>query len=478
MAGARAGGTWQRSYSRKLLVSDVAVIVLAMGLTQIAWFGLDGSNLTVSASGKLQVGYTQVSILVASAWIIALQASATRDGRVVGSGFVEYKRVSDATIWLFALFAIVAYLAKIDLARGYFLTALPLGLFLLLLSRWLWRQGLHRARATGNHLSRVLLVGAPAKCEFVAGNIQREPSSGLDVVAAAVPSGANRTVRGVPDVTDLASISNTIERLSIETIVLVGSDELSHNAVRSLTWELEERDVSLIVIPALTDVAGPRIHTRPVAGLPLIYVEFPTFLGRKNVTKRIFDVLSSVAGIVVLSPLLVGIAIAVKADTRGPAFFKQERIGRRGRPFRMYKFRSMTSSAEEELTSLLDRSEGNGVLFKMRDDPRVTRVGRFLRKNSLDELPQLLNVLKGDMSLVGPRPPLASEVAQYDQAARRRLLVKPGITGLWQVSGRSDLSWDDSIRLDLYYVENWSMTEDLILLYRTLRAVLRRDGAY
>jgi exopolysaccharide biosynthesis polyprenyl glycosylphosphotransferase len=230
--------------------------------------------------------------------------------------------------------------------------------------------------------------------------------------------------------------------------------------------------------PALTDVAGPRIHTQQVAGLPLIHVTTPTLEGGQRVAKRLFDVLAATCLVILAGPMMIVIALLVRLDSRGSIIFRQERIGVDGTSFKMLKFRSMVSDAESRLEELKDKNEGEGLLFKMRDDPRITRVGRFLRKYSLDELPQLFNVLNGSMSLVGPRPPLPTEVAEYGHDLRRRLLVKPGLTGLWQVSGRSNLSWEDSVRLDLYYVENWSLAGDLIILLRTFRAVFSSHGAY
>ena len=235
-----------------------------------------------------------------------------------------------------------------------------------------------------------------------------------------------------------------------------------------------------MVAPSLTDIGGPRIHTRPVQGLPLIHVETPTYSGRKLYTKRAFDLVGSGLLTVALSPVLLVLAVLVKATSPGPVFFLQERVGLNGGTFPMVKFRSMVVDAEARLQELsaLDRAEGNDVLFKMRNDPRVTKVGAFMRRYSLDEVPQLFNVLMGEMSLVGPRPPLAREVERYDVHVHRRFLVKPGMTGLWQVSGRSDLSWEDSVRLDLFYVENWSLVSDILILLKTARAVVRSEGAY
>ena len=247
--------------------------------------------------------------------------------------------------------------------------------------------------------------------------------------------------------------------------------------MRLLGWKLADAHISLIMAPATTDIAGPRMHMQPLNGLPLVHVSTPRITGLSAFFKRVVDVVASGLGLILLSPLFVVVALMVKRDG-GPVFFLQSRVGLNGELFKMVKFRSMRTDAEEVKKRLMEQNEGNGVLFKMKDDPRITPVGKFIRKYSIDELPQLWNVFIGDMSLVGPRPPLVEEVEQYEDIAYRRLLVKPGITGLWQVSGRSDLSWEESVRLDLYYVENWSLTGDFIILLRTVRAVFAKEGAY
>jgi exopolysaccharide biosynthesis polyprenyl glycosylphosphotransferase len=271
-----------------------------------------------------------------------------------------------------------------------------------------------------------------------------------------------------------------MSRVDADTLIITSSDELPNDRVRRISWGLQPGRQHLVVAPSIIDVGGPRIHTRPVAGLPLMHVETPRYEGAKLVAKRAFDLVVAGVLVVLLSPALIGIALAVRVDSRGTVLFKQERIGLNGRTFRMLKFRSMVPDAEARLATLRGEAhdKGNTVLFKMKDDPRITRVGRELRRYSLDEQPQLLNVLGGSMSLVGPRPSLERELTQYEEHTHRRFLVKPGITGLWQVSGRSNLTWEESVRLDLYYVENWSMTGDLTILWRTAKAVVGRDGAY
>ena len=248
--------------------------------------------------------------------------------------------------------------------------------------------------------------------------------------------------------------------------------------MRELAWQLEETGTDLCVAPALLDVAGPRTTIRPVAGLPLLQVDHPELAGGKQVIKAVFDRAVAGLALILLAPLFAVIAVAIRLDDQGPVFFRQTRVGLDGRTFKLCKFRTMVVDAEQRLAQLEALNEGAGVLFKMRRDPRVTKVGAWLRRWSLDELPQLFNVLSGDMSLVGPRPALPREVARYGDHMRRRLVVKPGITGLWQVSGRSGLPWEEAFRLDLRYVDNWSLALDLQILWKTWSAVIHGSGAY
>jgi exopolysaccharide biosynthesis polyprenyl glycosylphosphotransferase len=269
-----------------------------------------------------------------------------------------------------------------------------------------------------------------------------------------------------------------VDRHAVDVVAVASDPELAGQSLRRLSWALEQRGVELVVSPGIIEVAGPRISVRPVAGLSLLHLERPSVSGGPHLLKSVFDRVVALVLVLVAAPLLIGLALAVRLSSPGPVLFRQRRVGRAGEEFNMLKFRSMYVDAEQRLGDLHALSDGNQILFKMRDDPRVTRLGRILRRFSLDELPQLLNVLRGEMSLVGPRPPLPQEVALYAADDTRRMLVKPGLTGLWQVSGRSDLSWEESVRLDLRYVDNWSMTLDLLILWKTARAVLRGSGAY
>jgi len=299
-------------------------------------------------------------------------------------------------------------------------------------------------------------------------------------VGALVDSAQGDTVEGVPIVGSSRDAAEALISSGADTIAFGAWSTLSQAELRRLSWELEGTHVDILVSPNLTDVSGPRISVRPVAGLPLLHVEKPEFTGFRRVFKGLFDRGVAAVSLVLLSPLFLMLALAVRLDSKGPAFFRQERVGRAGRTFTMLKFRSMSVDAEQRLDEIKqDNVHGeDGPMLKVVNDPRITRVGHFLRRTSLDELPQLVNVLLGQMSLVGPRPPLPREVAQYENHVQRRLLVKPGLTGLWQVSGRADLSWEDSVRLDLYYVENWSFLLDIAILVRTVRAVLASRGAY
>jgi exopolysaccharide biosynthesis polyprenyl glycosylphosphotransferase len=470
---------WQRDYAFRLLVSDVVVIAISVIGSQFIWFGFEQRQLAWNIPFTL--GYTAVSIVVGTVWSLALAAYSTRNRKIIGSGTLEYKRVADATIRVFGTFALVAYLFEIELARGYFLTALPAGLFLLLASRWLWRQWLREKQRGGEYLSRAILVGERLKSVHVAHTIEQADGTGMFLVGAYTRGGTTTAnlIGDIPVLGNFDQILVGIDHFQIDSLILTGADEIGPAEMRQLGWDLGERDVELIVAPALTDVAGPRIHSRPVAGLPLIHVEYPALEGAKRFAKRSSDIVGSFLLLLLAALPFLAVAVAIKATSPGPIIYRQERIGRRGEPFGMLKFRSMVRDADDQLESLLDaQGTSDTPLFKVTNDPRITPVGRFIRKYSIDEFPQLFNVFVGQMSLVGPRPQRAAEVALYDDAAHRRLIMKPGMSGLWQVSGRSNLSWEDAIRLDLYYVENWSMTADLLILFRTVRAVLAPSGAH
>ncbi|WP_159736812.1 sugar transferase, partial [Arthrobacter sp. 9V] len=340
---------------------------------------------------------------------------------------------------------------------------------------------LARSRARGEHLQDVLIVGDAEDVRYVGARIAAAPSAGYRVravVTDCAPAGA-RVDLGAATAPVVGGIDDVLAHARAEgvsAVVVAGAVRGGHARLRRLGWQLEEHGVELVVSSPLADIAAGRVHERPVDGLPLMHVETPDY--RRRMGKRALDVVGAVLGLALLSPVLAAVALAVRADDGGPGFFRQVRVGRGGAEFPILKFRTMCVDAEARMAALQSENQGAGPLFKMQDDPRVTRVGAFLRRTSLDELPQLWNVLTGSMSLVGPRPALPREVALYEDFADRRLLVTPGITGLWQVSGRSDLDWAEGVRLDLHYVENWSFLHDLVILARTVPSVLRSRGAY
>ncbi|MGO4234684.1 sugar transferase [Pseudarthrobacter sp. YAF2] len=448
-------------------------------------FGVRFGFSDISNGDVRDADYLVLAAVLAVAWWLMLWLWGSREAKVLGSGSEEYKRVLAASMWLFGFVAIFSYALRIDTARGFVGLAFPAGALGLLAGRWLVRQHLSLERSRGRSTSRVLIIGGPHSAAHLSLSLKSAPSAGYLPIAAHLPgagTGWERDAQLSVPVTgteaDFDSILAVILASEVDAVAVSAGVNMHPKDLRRLGWELAARDIGMILAPALTDIAGPRIHTQPVAGLPLIHVSTPKLTGGKKVAKRAFDV--AVAGLLVaaLSPVFLLLGVLVRLTDPGPVFYRQERIGLRGTTFNMLKFRSMKVDADAQLQALLDaQGTADKPLFKVENDPRITPLGRILRKFSLDELPQLLNVLGGSMSLVGPRPQRAGEVALYDDAAQRRLYVSPGMSGLWQVSGRSNLSWEESIRLDLYYVENWSLMGDIVILFKTFRAVFASDGA-
>jgi exopolysaccharide biosynthesis polyprenyl glycosylphosphotransferase len=382
---------------------------------------------------------------------------------------------------LLAAVGTVSWALRLDVARGFVVVALPLAAVLTLGSRLAHRKWLHRQRERGRHEQTTLLVGHRNAVAQLDEQIEREARHGLKVIGCCLPSGQDVVAdafNGLPVLGGLGQVADVVRQYEVDTVAVLPCPELDGPALRLVGWELEDTDAELLLAPAVTEIVGSRVQIRPVSGLPLLHMERPELKGVRRLTKEVVDRTSALVGLLLLSPLLLAATVVIKTTSRGPVFFRQERVGRAGQPFQMLKFRSMVVGADRMVDALAAQTDGNGVLFKKKVDPRVTRVGRVMRRYSIDELPQLFNVLKGDMSLVGPRPPLQREVDKYGHDMRRRFLVKPGLTGLWQVSGRSDLSWDDSVRIDVRYVENWSLTFDFMILWKTIGAVLRGSGAY
>ncbi|MGW4639172.1 sugar transferase [Sphaerisporangium sp. NPDC004334] len=421
--------------------------------------------------------YLVLSLVLPVLWVAAVALNRAYEARLVGVGSEEFRRITRCGFFLTAGVAIASYVTKTDLARGYVVLDLPLMTALTLSSRYALRLALHHRRARGRCMRRVVAVGHRSSTAELVRRFRREPYHGMQVVGVCLPRGeAVGTVEGVPVFGDFSDVPLVVGQVAADTVAVLACPELDGTALRRLAWRLETTRTDLVVAPALMEVAGPRTTIRPVAGLPLLHVEHPELSGFRQLLKNLFDRAVALLAIAVLAPVLAALAVAVRSSGPGPALFRQTRVGRDGAEFTILKLRTMSPDAERRKVHLV--SDAGGVLFKIRDDPRVTPLGAFLRRYSLDELPQLFNVLAGDMSLVGPRPPLPEEVAAYGDDVRRRLVVRPGMTGLWQVNGRSDLSWEESVRLDLRYVENWSLTLDLQILWKTWSAVARGSGAY
>ena len=423
----------------------------------------------------------EIAVYMVGGWIAMLAFFGTYRTHQLSSGIEEYKNVVNSSAVTAGFVGIVCYLGKVPLSRGFFVLSFLIGVPLLVLGRLLLRRGLHAARRRGLFLHRVLVAGSVAHIDEIATIMRRESWLGYRVVGALRShdqGDLEATTVGVPYVGEAAGAAEAATRMRADAIIVADGAFLSSVELRRAQWALEDQHVQVIVAPSITDVARERVTVRPVAGLPLVHLERPHGQEALRWAKRTFDLVGASLLLLLTTPLMLFALLAIKRHDRGPVLFTQTRVGRDGGEFGMLKFRSMVTDAEALLVKLAQRNESDGMMFKMSEDPRITPPGRWLRRLSIDELPQLLNVLRGEMSLVGPRPALPSEVSRYDTDVSRRLRVRPGITGLWQVSGRSDLSWEDTVRLDLYYVDNWSMLQDLTILARTLRAVFRSDGAY
>lgn len=422
---------------------------------------------------------TVVGPVLAAGWILMVGALGGYRNDVFGAGTDEYKRVFNATLLTAGLLGVGCYLAKFSLSRGFFLLVFVVGVPALILGRLLLRRAVHEARRQGKLRYRVVISGLPQHVDEVAAALARETWLGYHVVGALTPAADHleATPGGIPVIGSCEAATSIVEDLGVEVIFFASGALTSSTQLRRIAWDLEKADVQVVVAPSVTDVSGERVRIRPVGGLPLMHIDPPRSTDASRLGKRLFDIVGSAALLVAFSPLFVLAALRIKADG-GPVFFRQTRTGRDGVEFACLKFRTMVVDAEERLAELQAAVGYDGGLFKMKEDPRVTRPGKWLRRYSLDELPQLVNVLRGEMSLVGPRPPLPREVQGYEADVHRRLRVRPGMTGLWQVSGRSDLSWTEAVRLDLYYVDNWSMLQDLNILAKTFGAVFSSRGAY
>jgi exopolysaccharide biosynthesis polyprenyl glycosylphosphotransferase len=410
-----------------------------------------------------------LAFLVLGSWLFFLWFNGSRDTNILGFGADEYKKLINATLLSFTAVAFVSYIFKLEISRLFVLSIFPFGLLVLFIVRRILRRRLLRARSQGRYLSRVLLLHSGAS-DPVEQRLALAQHAGFNIVHKIVT--AEKVNFDVKEIVSKA-LSNNCDSIMVGQSAVISATEL-----RKLGWALEQTNIDLIVAPAVTEIAGPRLKVSNVEGLPLLHLEQPAFSGASRVTKRILDLTISIVGLIFISPFLLIVAILIKSSDRGSVLYTQKRIGQNNKEFNVYKFRTMYEGSHELRAKVMAETNKDPRLAKDPQDPRITKPGLFLRRWSIDEIPQIINVLKGEMSLVGPRPPLAEEVNKYEKSETRRLLVKPGLTGLWQVSGRSELDWEDAVRLDLYYVENWSLTLDILIIIRTAAAVWRGEGAY
>ncbi|RZU73758.1 Undecaprenyl-phosphate galactose phosphotransferase WbaP/exopolysaccharide biosynthesis polyprenyl glycosylphosphotransferase [Micromonospora kangleipakensis] len=473
--------TWHRPYVLWLLLLDLLAALAASRTAVSLLEEADAGFRDPAAPGRVDGVFVLVANLgIPVGWLLLLAACGAYDRRALGIGTEELKRVVRADIAMAATVSLLALGFKKDLSRLTVLLVVLAALLYTLLGRFVARCVLHHLRRTGPHASqKILLVGKLSDALALYDVAVRNPGAGLRPIAIHLPHHPRpgEAVTAPVPVYVGWELVPLVQEIGADTIAVCGPASLESYELRKLAWQIEGTGLDLVVVPQVTDVTGPRIHVRPIDGLPLLTVEEPTLSGLSLVAKATLDRITALVGLILLSPVLLGIALTIKLTDPGPVMFRQTRIGHKGKAFKVWKFRTMYTDAEQRLEALKEQNESDGLLFKIRDDPRVTPIGKHLRALSLDELPQLINVLTGQMSLVGPRP-LPTDDDDYQGDVRRRLLVRPGITGLWQISGRSDLSWDDAVRLDLHYVDNWSLAYDLGILWRTVSVVLARRGAY
>ncbi|MDO3396329.1 sugar transferase [Nocardioides sp. SOB44] len=454
-----------------------ALLVAVVGLVAI----VGRRELDVFASSaQVESQLAVAGPLMIAGWIAMLAILGAYHRDVFGAGTDEYRRVLNASLLAAGVTGVGSYLVKFELSRGFFILAYGLGVPALLFGRFALRRALHSARRRGLLRQRVLIAGSRSHIDEVARVLAREPWLGYEVIGALTPEYdlSEETATGLPVVGNANEATTLAKAYSADSIFFTGGAVGSSSQFRQAVWDLEHESIQVVIAPSVTDISNERIRIRPVGGLPLMHIEPPTWTDASRWGKRLFDSLGSLGLILAFSPVFLLAATQVKLHDRGPIFFKQTRIGKDGREFQCFKFRTMVQNAESMVAELQEQQGQSALLFKMKDDPRITPPGRWMRRLSVDELPQLFNVLLGHMSLIGPRPQVAREVALYDDSMSRRLHVRPGMTGLWQVSGRNDLTAEEAIRLDLYYVDNWSMLQDISILAKTLGAVLSSRGAY
>ena len=467
------------------LAPTVAALAVDVLLMSLVTYGAGVGRMVLpffQETGDVDNLLRAVGVPLVVGWTVVLALYGAYSSHVLGAGTTEYKLVLRGTMVGAGVVGVICYLMKFQFSRGFFFLLILLGIPLLLLGRYLVRRALHLVRRRGLLVQRVVVAGTPAQVDEVYRVLNRESWLGYHVVGAVVPAddGVESTPGGVPVLGTTARTVAVVLDSDCDVVLFAGGAVSSAQQMRRAAWELADSRVQIMLVPQLTDVASDRVRVRPAAGLQLMELEGPRHQNASRASKRLFDLVGATLLLLLASPLLLVTALAVKLHDGGPVLFRQQRVGRNGDLFDCFKFRSMVVDADARMAEVAatNKNGDDHVLFKAENDPRVTGPGRLIRRFSIDEVPQFLNVLRGEMSLVGPRPSLPGEVERYTDDVRRRLAVRPGMTGLWQVSGRSDLSWEDSVRLDLYYVDNWSLVQDVAILGRTIGAVVSSRGAY
>ena len=456
-------------YRNRLIATDAVMVAIAIGV------GL----LISSRASKWAIDPTLAiygtPAVIGLLWVLLLVVRGSYDRRIIGLGSEEVHRAVSAALLLFAIVAGLSYLIRADISRSYAFISLPLGLLLIAFSRFRWRQWLYRERKRGHFLLKIIVIGSPRTSRILADKLNEESYAGFQVVDQIDLPNNHESDSEFEEWLTLVDVA--ISRHDATAIAIDPGDDAPYEVIRQLSWRIEGRNIDLLISPGSLDVAGPRLSVRPAAGLPLLHLDEAVLSKSQRVSKRSLDIVGSILAITVFSPFMLISALAVRFTSRGPVIYKQVRVGRAGETFTMLKFRTMHAQADSQINELREKHELNSPMFKLENDPRITKVGGFLRKWSLDETLQFFNVLGGSMSLVGPRPHPLDDVNRYEIEAFRRLALKPGMTGLWQVEGRSDLSWEQALQLDLYYVEKWSLESDLFLIAKTAKAVILRSGS-
>jgi exopolysaccharide biosynthesis polyprenyl glycosylphosphotransferase len=463
--GEGSSADWKPKLRRKIGIIDFFVLLLVTVVNLRIRF----PQIWVDDLTNYEIKNIGIATVILFSWLVVLWFNGSRDTNILGFGADEYKRLINATLFSFTFIAFISYIFKLEISRGFVLLIFPTGLISLFITRRILRKRLLKSRNEGRYVSRVLLLHS-GEADPVEKRLLLAKHAGLNIVHK-LKTQESQEFNHKQIVAE--ALANDCDQIMVGQSAIISASEL-----RNLGWALEETSIDLVVAPAVTEIAGPRLKVSNVEGLPLLHLDQPVFSGSAKAAKRLLDLLLSAIGLILISPFLIVIALVIKSHDRGTVLYSQKRVGQNNKEFNVYKFRTMYEGSHEKRDEVMAQTNKDLRLAKSPNDPRITKPGAFLRRWSIDEIPQIINVFKGEMSLVGPRPPLAVEVNMYEKSEKRRLLVKPGLTGLWQVSGRSELDWEDAVRLDLYYVENWSLTLDILILIRTAAAVWRGEGAY